>query len=135
MPSLSVRHRGHLRASRMAPDVPLMAIRPADKSLASHLQALDALSYRLEALNSRTRWPARIPLNGKASVKGSIVHTNELKVDVGGGYWVEMTAKEAQEYVQRRKTGKSTGPDRAKLTISPSSTTRWVETELVQGGL
>jgi hypothetical protein len=36
---------------------------------------------------------------------GHVVHTNELKVNIGGGYWVEMTAKEAEEYIQRCKTG------------------------------
>jgi hypothetical protein len=80
-------------------------IRSADSSLASQLQALDALSHRLCTLTTRTRWPAQIPINSKASISGLITHTNELKVDIGAGYWVEMTASEAQAYVQRRKTG------------------------------
>jgi CTD nuclear envelope phosphatase 1 len=91
----------------MPSDQPFTTIAPEDSSLAAHLQALDLLSARISSLSARTRWPARVPLNSKASMLGQVIHTNELKVDIGGGYWVEMTANEAQEYVQRRKTGMS----------------------------
>lgn len=89
----------------MSPGQPLTAISPSDPSLAAHLAALDLLAARLSALTDRTRWPARVPLNSKASIVGQVVHTNEMKINVGGGYWIEMTAKEAEEYVKRRKTG------------------------------
>jgi len=91
----------------MTADQPFTAISPSDDSLTAHLQALDLLSARISSLTARTRWAARIPLNSKASILGQVVHTNELKIDIGGGYWVEMTAKEAEEYVGRRKTGMS----------------------------
>ena len=84
---------------------PLTPIAPADGSLGAHLAALDLLAERIGKLTSRTRWPARIALNSKASVLGQVLHTNEIRVDVGGGYWIEMTAQEATQYVQRRKTG------------------------------
>ena len=86
---------------------PWTAIEPSGVTLPEHLQALDLLSARIRSLTAKTRWSARIPLNSKASMLGQVVHTNELKVDVGGGYWVEMTAQEAEQYVQRRKTGMS----------------------------
>ena len=89
----------------MPSDQPINPIVPNDNSLGAHLQALDLVSARISSLTARTRWPARIPLNSKASMLGQVVHTNELKVNIGGGYWAEMTAKEAEDYVQRRKTG------------------------------
>lgn len=82
-----------------------LPIKPQDNTFTSHLSALDSLSTRLTTLTDQTRWPAQIPLNSKASFKGSIVHTNEVKVNVGGGWWIEMTAKEAVGYVNRRKMG------------------------------
>ena len=86
---------------------PFTPIIPAHNSLPAHLAALDLLAARIASLPAKTRWDARIPLNGKGSIPGQVVHTNEVKVDIGGGYWVEMTATEAVEYVNRRKTGKS----------------------------
>ena len=94
--------------TEMGDSSPLPII-PTDDSLQAHLLALDLLSARLTTLTSRTRWPTRIPLTSKASFHGSIVHTNDLKVDVGAGWWVEMTTLEAGEYVQRRKMGESGG--------------------------
>ena len=83
---------------------------PTSSSLAAHLQALDLLQARLSNLTSRTRWATQVPLNGKASIPGWITHTNTLKVCVGDGWWVEMTADEARDYIKRRRTGESTRP-------------------------
>lgn len=84
-----------------------LPIQPADNSLQSHIAALDLLSARLSTLTTGTRWSANIPLNSKASFKGSVIHTNDIKVNVGGGWWIEMTTQEAEEYIKRRKTGAS----------------------------
>jgi hypothetical protein len=59
----------------------------------------------LDVLASRARWPARIPLNSKASFDGDVVHPDQLHVHVGGEWWVEMSAAEAAAYVRRRKAG------------------------------
>ena len=82
-----------------------LPIRPSDPSLQSHLQALDLLSAQIGRLTERTRWQARIPLNSKASIQGEVIHTNEFKVHVGDGWYIEMTAQEAAAYVHRRKQG------------------------------
>lgn len=82
-----------------------LPIRPYDGSLAAQIAVLDLLSARLALLPSRTRWPARIPLTSKASFVGEVVHTNTVKVHLGGEWWVEMTATEAADYITRRKTG------------------------------
>jgi CTD nuclear envelope phosphatase 1 len=87
--------------------LPLLPIEPTSTSLSSHLGAFDALIHQLESLPNQTRWNAQIPINGKARVAGSIVHTNDVKVCLGAGWWVEMTAREAVEYVQRKKMGTS----------------------------
>lgn len=83
----------------------LVPIQPSDSSIQSHIAALDLLAARLSILTSQTRLPARIPLNSKASFSGSVIHTNDVKVIVGGERWVEMTAEEAVGYVRRRKNG------------------------------
>lgn len=83
----------------------LLPIEPRDSTLASHLSAFDSLISALLTLPSRTRWPTHIPINGKARIKGSVIHTNDVKVCLGDGWWVEMTAAEAVEYLQRKKTG------------------------------
>ncbi|ORX40044.1 hypothetical protein BD324DRAFT_607169 [Kockovaella imperatae] len=88
----------------MENDQSLNTIRPSDPSVEAQIQALDLLSARLKRLTDQTRWPARVPLNAKASLGGQVVHTNDVKVNIGAGYWVGMTAQEASEWVQRRKT-------------------------------
>lgn len=85
-----------------SPELPLPIV-PASPSLASHVQALTLLSAQLAALPTQSRWPARIPLTSKGSVRAQLVHTNEVKINVGGAWWVEMTAEEARAYVERRK--------------------------------
>lgn len=87
-------------------DEPLeVPIRPYDGSLGAQIAALDLLSAKLALLPSRTRWPARIPLTSKASFVGEVVHTNVVKVHLGGEWWMEMTATEAADYITRRKRG------------------------------
>jgi prefoldin subunit 5 len=46
-----------------------------------------------------------VPLNPKATFRGQLIHTNEVKVHLGGEWWVEMTADEAAAYVRRRRRG------------------------------
>ena len=86
-------------------DDPISAIRPSSPSLEAQLQALDLLAARVQTLTNATRWPARVPLNSKATFEGQIVHTNDVNVNIGGGYWVAMTAGEAADWVKRRKQG------------------------------
>ncbi|KAL1412849.1 Nuclear envelope morphology protein 1 [Vanrija albida] len=80
-----------------------LPIAPSGPQLGAHVAALDLLAARLDALPSRSRWPARVPLNSKASFEGEVVHTNEIKVNVSGDWWVEMSAHEAADYVRRRR--------------------------------
>ncbi|WWC88697.1 uncharacterized protein L201_003610 [Kwoniella dendrophila CBS 6074] len=85
-------------------DSPLnLPLRPCSTSLQSHLAALDLLSLQIESLINKNRHDCRIPLNSKASIKGEIIHTNDIKVNIGVGYYADMTCKEASEYIKRRK--------------------------------
>jgi prefoldin subunit 5 len=89
-----------------------LPLRPSDHTLAAHRAALDLLAARLDALAMRSRWAARVPINSKASFEGDIVHTNEVKVNVSGDWWVEMTAHEAADWVRRRKASECTARPR-----------------------
>jgi prefoldin subunit 5 len=80
-----------------------LPLRPSGPSLGAYISALDLLAARLDTLASRARWPARVPINSKASFDGHLVHTDQVRVDIGAGWWVEMSATEAAAYVRRRK--------------------------------
>ena len=92
-------------------DEPIRTIQPANASLASQIQALDLLSARLSHLNQVTRWPAKVPLNSKATMDGVLLNTNDAKISIGEGYFVGMTALEAVESVKRRKEGTTLSPE------------------------
>lgn len=91
----------------MSGDYHHLPIQPASHSLASHLQALDLLAARLDSLNTQSEWETRVPLNSKASIRGSVVNTANVKINVGGEWWVDMTASEGEAWVRRRKAGMS----------------------------
>lgn len=83
----------------------LLPIRPTSPTLSAHLAALNTTISQLDSLPSQTRWPAYIPLTSRARIPGQIVHPNEVKVNLGEGWWVDMTASEAGGYLKRRKMG------------------------------
>jgi prefoldin subunit 5 len=89
----------------MSGDYHRLPIQPASSSLASHLQALDLLAARLSSLSTRAEWETRVPLNSKASIKGSVINTANVKINIGGEWWVDMTASEGEAWVRRRKEG------------------------------
>lgn len=91
--------------STMSSDFHHIPILPAAPSLTSHLQALDLLAARLSSLSIRAEWETRVPLNAKASIKGTIVNTGTVKINVGGEWWVDMTPQEGEAWVRRRKAG------------------------------
>lgn len=97
----------------MSDDYHHLPILPASGSLASHIQALDLLATRLSSLSTRSEWETRIPLNSKASVMGRIVETGNVKINIGGEWWVDMTPQEGEAWVRRRKAGKLPWPPNA----------------------
>ena len=93
----------------MSDDYLYLPIQPASTSLSSHLQALDLLAARLSSLQTRAEWETRVPLNSKASVKGRIVDTGNVKINIGGEWWVDMTPAEGLAWIRRRKAGTLSG--------------------------
>jgi hypothetical protein len=91
----------------MSGDYHHLPILPASSSLTSHLQALDLLAARLSSLATKTEWETRVPLNSKASIKGSLTNTANVKINIGGEWWVDMTVQEGEAWVRRRKAGTS----------------------------
>jgi hypothetical protein len=89
----------------MSDDYLYLPVQPASASLTSHIQALDLLAARLSSLQTRVEWETRVPLNSKASVKGRIVDTGNVKINIGGEWWVDMTPLEGEQWIRRRKTG------------------------------
>ncbi|WVR06372.1 hypothetical protein IAU60_003403 [Kwoniella sp. DSM 27419] len=80
-----------------------LPLHPSSPSLQSHLAALDTLALRLATLTAQTSHPARVHLTSKATLQADIVHTNDVKVYLGDGWYVDMTAAEASDYILRRK--------------------------------
>jgi hypothetical protein len=97
------------RALTSTMDRAVLPIEPHDASLGSHLAAFDSLIAALLQLPSRTRWPVHVPLNAKARIRGEAVHTNDVTVCLGAGWWVDMTAAEAVAHLQRKKAGEWAG--------------------------
>ena len=49
------------------------------------------------------------PLTSPAA-EGELIHTNDLRVHLGDGWWVEMTAKQAARFVGRKREGEPFTP-------------------------
>lgn len=69
-----------------------MKLRDEHTSLHSHLGILpDKLSHDV-----------MVPIGSKALMRGKMVHTNEILVCLGDGWFVKQSAKEAAEICDRR---------------------------------
>ncbi|KAK4687034.1 unconventional prefoldin RPB5 interactor 1, partial [Tremellales sp. Uapishka_1] len=78
-------------------------IQPPTSSLEASLQTLSLLSARLASLPSKASHPVSIPFTSKARFAGEIIDTNNVRVGLGEGWFVDMSAEEARAYVERRK--------------------------------
>lgn len=61
-----------------------------------------ALHSRLETLPNELRYDVMVPICKVAYMPGKLVHTNELLVLLGDNWFVEKSAKQACELVERR---------------------------------
>jgi hypothetical protein len=87
----------------MSGDYSNLASLPGSLSLTSQLQSLDLLASRLRSLSTKAEWESKLPLD--SSVKGKTVEN--VRINVGGEWWIEMTPSEGEAWVRRRKTGMS----------------------------
>jgi hypothetical protein len=76
---------------------------PGSQSLTSQLQFLDTLASQFSSLVTKAEWDSKLPLD--SSVKGKAVEN--VRINVGGEWWVDMTPSEGEAWVRRRKTGMS----------------------------
>lgn len=67
------------------------------------LQEYDHLDTKLRNLTLKTRHKAKVALGPLAHMHGSLRHTNELKVYLGDGVWVERSTHQAAGIIERRR--------------------------------
>ena len=85
-----------------------------------------ALEERLSTLADKTRYDVMVPIGGSnlAFMDGYIKHTNEILVLLGDNYFVERSAKQAKEIVERRLTKCRQMID--ELNIEKTSLEKWL---------
>jgi hypothetical protein len=87
----------------MSGDYSNLASLPGPQSLISQLQSLNILASQFSSLVTKAEWESKLPLD--SSVKGKTVEN--VRINVGGEWWVEMTPSEGAAWVRRRKLGMS----------------------------
>jgi len=73
------------------------------QTLRTYEDECDRLIDLVQDLPKRTSWKAAIPFGSKAFFLGRIVHTNELLVHLGDEYFVDRSAFETVQIIQKRK--------------------------------
>lgn len=87
----------------MSGDYSNLASLQGGQSLTSQIQSLDTLASRLSSLVTKAEWESKLPLD--SSVKGKAVEN--VRINVGGEWWVDMTPPEGEAWVRRQKIGTS----------------------------
>jgi hypothetical protein len=88
---------------KMSGDYSNLASLPGSPSLTSQLKSLDLLASRLRPLSTKAEWESKLPLD--SCVKPKTVEN--VRINVGGEWWVDMTPSEGEAWVRRRKIGMS----------------------------
>uniref|UniRef100_A0A7S3XFI6 Uncharacterized protein n=1 Tax=Picocystis salinarum TaxID=88271 RepID=A0A7S3XFI6_9CHLO len=73
------------------------------QTLRTYVDECDRLIELVRDLPKRTSWKAAIPFGSKAFFLGRIKHTNELMVHLGDDYFVDRSAFETVQIIQKRK--------------------------------
>lgn len=73
------------------------------QTLRTYIDECDKLIELVQDLPKRTSWKAAIPFGSKAFFLGRIKHTNELMVHLGDDYFVDRSAFETVQIIQKRK--------------------------------
>ncbi|KAK6053559.1 putative prefoldin, alpha subunit [Cooperia oncophora] len=93
-----------LRAYSAAADKALAQVKGALEKKQKELQEYDSLIYRLEEMPKKRSEPVMCPIGSVGFLPATIVHTNEILIGLGDGYFVDTTAYHAAEILKRRKT-------------------------------
>jgi hypothetical protein len=72
-------------------------------SLISKLKDLDRLAAQLSSLSTKTGTETGVPSRSE----GRPANIEHVKINVGGEWWVDMTLKEGEAWIGRRKVGMS----------------------------
>jgi prefoldin subunit 5 len=60
------------------------------------------LVQRLPAFSKELKHPIMVPIGSKALMKGSMVHTNEILISLGEGWFIKDSAERAVAICNRR---------------------------------
>ncbi|VDL73696.1 unnamed protein product [Nippostrongylus brasiliensis] len=103
-PSASVLSKERLEAYSTAADKALEQVQGILKLKNNELTEYESLIHRLEELPKKRSAAAMAPIGSVGFLPINIVHTNEVLVGLGDGYFVDTTAYHAAEILKRRKT-------------------------------
>ncbi|WKX92432.1 hypothetical protein Q1695_010451 [Nippostrongylus brasiliensis] len=103
-PSASVLSKERLEAYSTAADKALEQVQGILKLKNNELAEYESLINRLEELPKKRSAAAMAPIGSVGFLPINIVHTNEVLVGLGDGYFVDTTAYHAAEILKRRKT-------------------------------
>ena len=77
-------------------------VRFKQKQLTKFKEDYEALYSRLSTITDKVSHEVFVPMGRLAFFPGRVKHTNEIMVLLGENWFVERSAKQAQEIVQRR---------------------------------
>ena len=93
----------------MSDDLCFLPIRPPSPSLRSQILSLDVLAAQLSSLKRSVAWDTATSASFGAQNKESLAATGNIKINVGGEWWVDMTPAEGLAWIRRRKAGTLSG--------------------------
>lgn len=93
----------------MSDDLCYLPIRPPSPSLRSQTRSLDVLAAQLSSLKRTVAWGTATSASFGAQNKESLAATGNIKINVGGEWWVDMTPAEGLAWIRRRKAGTLSG--------------------------
>ncbi|KAK6024352.1 prefoldin, alpha subunit, partial [Ostertagia ostertagi] len=93
-----------LRAYSVAADKALAQVKSILETRQKELEEYDSLINRLEEMPKKRSEAVMCPIGSVGFLPATIVHTNEILVGLGDGYFVDASAYQAAEILKRRRT-------------------------------
>ncbi|KAE9418620.1 hypothetical protein Angca_008024 [Angiostrongylus cantonensis] len=102
--SVAALNAERMKAFRDAADKALAVIKSRFDAKQRELEEYDSLIHCLEELPKKRERAIMCPVGSVGFLPATIVHTNEVLVGLGDGYFIDTTAFDAIEILKRRKT-------------------------------
>uniref|UniRef100_A0A0K0CTS2 F-box domain-containing protein n=1 Tax=Angiostrongylus cantonensis TaxID=6313 RepID=A0A0K0CTS2_ANGCA len=102
--SIAALNEERMKAFRDAADKALAVIKSRFDAKQRELEEYDSLIHCLEELPKKRERAIMCPVGSVGFLPATIVHTNEVLVGLGDGYFIDTTAFDAIEILKRRKT-------------------------------